>query len=539
MIRRIREMLLSLTSMLIAIVALSSFLIASYELEAWPWGDHRPFRERYVYRTVQRATMAPILSAPGKVESSKRTTIRCQLENITGGSARTSSASTVLWLIPEGSVVKSGEVLAQLDKSGFEEMFRQQAILVEQAKASHLQAQLNHEIALLAVKEYMEGTVPETVQQMEGNLALARADVSRAAERLDWTTKMNQKGYASIAQIVTDKQTVTTSELALQRQVGSYELFMRFTLPKTQKTLEGDVQAALTSLHNEQVRLQRQFERYETLKNQVEYCTIRAPQEGVVYYHQPRPGRGGPNSVDQAIEEGMSVRQKQELFYLPDLSDMEVQVALNESIVARISPGLRATVRFEALPDLVLEGEVTTINQIPLPQDRDGGDVHNFISVVKLDRSAPGLKPNMSAQVYIRLPQREGVLAVPHEAVVTDEKQNVCYLPREDHLERREVSVGGGTSELIEITGGLSEGDEVVLNPPVRGGRPRSLSGFDDSTPWPAVDFSKVAAAPKFGNRDAESSADPTERRKGRRTPGDPTRKGRGRAAKKIDPALE
>ncbi len=537
MIRRIREMLLSLTSMLIAIVALSSFLIASYELETWPWGEHRPIQDRYVFRTVHRATLAPILSAPGRVESSRRTVIRCQLESLSGGSARNSTASTILWLIPQGSVVNSGDVLARLDASTFEEMFRQQTILVEQAKASHLQAQLNHEIALLAVREYLEGTVPETVQQMEGSLALANSDLSRASERLEWTKKMNQKGYASVAQIETDKQAVTTADLAFQRQIGSYELFKRFTLPKTQKTLEGDVKAALTSLHNEQVRLQRQLERFETLKKQVEYCTIRAPQNGVVYYHQPRAGRGGPNSLDQPIEEGMSVRQKQEIFYLPDLSEMEVQMALNESVVARISPGLRAKVWFEALPDLVLEGVVSSINQIPLQQDQRGEDVRNFIGIVKLDRSAPGLKPNMSAQVVINLPPREGVLAVPHEAVIPGEGHNVCYLPREDHLEPREVSLGQCTSDLIEITEGLSEGDEVVLNPPVRTSHAHALAGFDPSTPWPAIDTSKVAAAPKFGNRGARSSGDPTERRKGRRSAGDPTRKGRGRAAKQTDDA--
>ena len=538
MIRRIREMLLSLTGMAIAVVALSSFLIASYELETWPWSDHRPVNERYITRTARRVTLFPFLNAPGKVESSRRTVIRCQLENLSGTSSSSGGASTLLWVIPEGAAVKQGDILARLDASNYDELLRQQTILVEQARSTHLQAQLNHEIALLAVKEYLEGTVPETVQQMEGSLALAESDLSRTRDRLDWTKKMNQKGYASVAQIVTDKQAVTTAELAFQKQIGTYDLFKRFTLPKMQKTLEGDVKAALTLLHNEQVRLQRQVERYETLKAQVDRCTIRAPQDGIIFYHQPSE-RAGPNSQNGPIEEGMPVRQRQELFYLPDLSEMEVQMALNESIVSRISAGLRVKVAFEALPGLVIEGEVASINQIPLQQDRRGEDVHNFISIVKLDRGAPGLKPGMTAQVFISLPQREGVLAVPHEAVVPDQSQYVCFLPSKDQLERREVTVGLGTTDMIEITGGLTEGDQVVLNPPGRGSRPHALSGFDDSMPWPSVDFSKVAATPKYGNRGVAASADPTERRKGRRTPGDPTRKGRGRATKGSDAAPE
>ena len=173
---------------------------------------------------------------------------------------------------------------------------------------------------------------------MEGSLAMARSDLTRAQQRLDWTKMMNQKGYASVAQIETDKATVTTADLALQRQVGTYDLFLRFSMPKTKKTLQGDVTAAQTSLSNEYVRLQRQLERFATLKKQVENCTITAPQDGMVYYYK-NPNSRGPNSQNVPLEEGMAVRQKQELFYLPDLTDMEIQMALNESVVNRIAPG--------------------------------------------------------------------------------------------------------------------------------------------------------------------------------------------------------
>src|SRR5262249_43817220 len=286
---------------------------------------------------------------------------------------------------------------------------------VEQANASHLQAQLNHEIALLAVKEYLEGTVKETIQGMEGSLAMARSDLSRAEQRLEWTKHMNSKGYASVAQIVSDKQTVATLEIALQRQLSSYDLFKRFTLPKAEKTLQGGVKTAETNLNNEIVRLQRQLERFELLKKQVGRCTIRAPHPGVLYYHKNE--RSGPNSVNTGIEEGMSVRQRQALFYLPDLSEMEVQVALNESVVDRVAPGLRATVRFEALPDLVLDGEMVSVSQIPVMQSDRGEDVRYFVGLVKLDRTGGGLKPGMTALVDITLPPRQEVLTVPHRAI--------------------------------------------------------------------------------------------------------------------------
>ncbi|MGP0069636.1 MAG: efflux RND transporter periplasmic adaptor subunit [Isosphaeraceae bacterium] len=539
MIRRISEMVFNLTTMCIAVVVLSSWLIASYQLETWPWVENLPFRARYEFRTVSRATLLPNLSAPGRVESSRRTIVRCQLENLAGSSSTSGGASTILWLIPEGTPVKKGDILARLDSSTYDEMLRQQTIVVEQARSTHLQARLDYEIAQLAVKEYSEGTVQETVQQMEGNLAMARSDLSRAQQRLDWTKMMNKKGYSSVAQIETDKQTVTSSELALQRQVGSYDLFMRFTKPKTQKTLQGDVTAAQTTLANEYVRLQRQLERYELLKKQVERCTIVAPQDGMIYYYKNPNSRGGMNSQNVPLEEGLAVRQKQELFYLPDLTDMEIQMALNESVVSRISPGMRAKVRFEALPNVVLEGSVSSVNQIPVQQSDRGEDIRYFQSIVKLDRSGEGLKPGMTAQVEIELGPRENVLAVPHEAVVLEHNRKVCYVPRADHLEPREVKVGQGTTEWIEVTEGLAEGEEVALNPPNQGGHPQSLSGFDDSTPWPSIDYSKIAASPRSGGRGEASAGQGGERRKGRRNPGDPARKSRKRAASGNDDPSE
>ena len=140
---------------------------------------------------------------------------------------------------PRERTVKRGDVLATLDGSTYEEMLRQQAITVEQAKASHLQAQLNHEIALLAVREYRDGTVQETLKGMEGTIALARSDLSRAQDHLTWTKRMSEKGYASPAQIVSEKHTVAQLELALQRQLTAMELFQRFTLSQDREKPSG------------------------------------------------------------------------------------------------------------------------------------------------------------------------------------------------------------------------------------------------------------------------------------------------------------
>lgn len=441
------------------VVVLSSLGYASYALEAWPFNDRRPLYERYRFVSVSRSDLVPVLSAPGLLDSSRKMVVKCELENMAGSGAGTGS-SMILSLLPEGTPVKKGDVLATLDASTYVEMYRQQAITVEQAKASHLQAELNLEIARLAVREYRDGTVQQTLTGMEGAIALARSDLSRATEHMEWTKRMNDKGYASVAQVATDQDNVSRTDISLKRQLAALDLFKRFTEPKTLKTLQGGVKAAETVLGNETLRLQRQLERFAKLKKQVDRCTIRAPQDGMLFYYK------GDQRRSVQIDEGIAVRQNQPLFFLPDMRTMEVTTALNESVVDRVRVGLPAKISFEALPNLSLRGHVAFISQIPVRQSERGEDIRYFISTVKLDESSPLVKPGMTTLVEIALARQDNVLAIPHQAIRSERGKKYCYVARGDELERRDVKIGHDTCEMVEVLGGVGEGDLVALDPP-------------------------------------------------------------------------
>jgi HlyD family secretion protein len=487
------------TGVSVVLVALSSFLVATHELGAWPWIDRRPLRERYLFRYVSRTDLNPVLNAPGRLESSKRTVIRCEVSNL-GGTMR-GAATTILTLLPEGSQVKKGDVLATFDASTFEEMLRQQLITVEQARASLLQVQLNHEIALLAVHEYREGTVEETVKGMEGSIALARSDLSRAKDHLTWTERMNGKGYASPAQIVSEKHGVAQLELALSQKITSLELFQRFSLPKTEKNLQGQVKSAETSLGNETLRLQRQLDRLERYQLQVDRCTIRAPHDGVLFYYK----EPNPRGQTALIDEGTAVRQRQALFYLPDLSEMEVQTAVNESVVNQIIPGQRVSTTFEALPNVILTGRAVSISQIPTRVEvRNAEDmmqppmdtgVRFFTVIVKLDSVTDQLKPGMTTMVDFRLSRRQNVLAIPHQAIRSDGGKKVCYVAHDESLERRVVKIGQDTVDMVEVLEGLQEGEMVALNPPGTASHVEQLVSFDESDPGQTGDTESVTTS--------------------------------------------
>ena len=154
-------------------------------------------------------TFSRQLTASGRVESSKRTVIECELENIAvgvrGQRLAAGGASVLLSVIPEGTTVKRGDVLAVLDSSDYEELLRIQKMTVERAAADHLQAELDLEIAKLAVREFEEGTLQETIEDFEGKILLARSDLERATDRVAWARRMKDKGYIPAAMVTSEE----------------------------------------------------------------------------------------------------------------------------------------------------------------------------------------------------------------------------------------------------------------------------------------------------------------------------------------------
>ncbi len=108
-------------------------------------------------------------------------------------------------------------------------------------------------------------------------------------------------------------------------------------------------------------------------------------------------------------------------------------------------PGCQARVEVESQPDRDMEGRVRIVSSIPTMDWRS--DVRYYDAIVKLVKTPEGLRPGMTAQVEIAMPQRQNVLAVPSEAVGMADGHDVCFVVHEDGLERRDVKLGQVTRE--------------------------------------------------------------------------------------------
>ncbi len=238
-------------------------------------------------------------------------------------------------------------MICRLDASEHEELARRQLITVSQARADHQRAELDLGAASTGLREYRGGRYRLQKQGFEGRIALARAQVAQLTDRLDWLRRMLARRYISRAQIAGEVSMLEKSSLAQSRAETEFRTFEEFESPRQTMELESHVASARSNLMYQSVRLRAAEARLVELTRQVELCTMRAPHDGIlIYAHKPKRG--------VRIEAGMPVRQRQELFYLPDLSRMEVQVLLHETVVARSGRGCALASGWRAPPTLLM-----------------------------------------------------------------------------------------------------------------------------------------------------------------------------------------
>ena len=90
-------------------------------------------------------------------------------------------------ILPEGTRVKKGELVGELDSSVLKDKLVNQKITAQGAEAAYLNAKLAREVAEIAVNEYREGIYKQEMQTAMGEIALAESALKRAEDRLERT----------------------------------------------------------------------------------------------------------------------------------------------------------------------------------------------------------------------------------------------------------------------------------------------------------------------------------------------------------------
>jgi HlyD family secretion protein len=219
--------------------------------------------------------------------------------------------------------------------------------------------------------------------------------------------------------------------------------------------LESIRDAAEARLESEKAALGLEQLKLERLESELEKCTIKAPQDGLVIYANTRS-----RDRETEIKEGLVVKERQVILQLPDLTRMRADVEVHESKVDEITLGMPAIVRVQ---DLKFPGVVTSVAN--RPESNWFSTAKKYIVGVRINKNSETLRPGFTAEATIIVSDLKNVIAVPVAAVIEDGEEFICAIRDGEGFERRVVTLGKSDDRFIEIVEGLEEGEQVFLNP--------------------------------------------------------------------------
>ena len=340
----------------------------------------------------------------GTLESAENKDVICKVK---AGSKGT-FASTIRWVIDDGSIVNRGQLLMELDDSALQDQFRTQSIAVEKAKAEWVKADeefaiqvkqndsdIASAVAALKVAELdldkflgvrvdqtltpagavvgAHGTLIERgeyrqkLDEVSGKLKLAESDLEAYRDRSAWADRQVRLKNLTPSQAKVERskldaaldnvEKLTKEKYVLETFLRQRDLtdfvskaeVARLGLDRVYRQASSKLTQAESTRKTAYSVYQQELEKLRDIEEQVRECKIHSPQDGMVVYYKDTGSRWS-NNADGMIQQGAQVKEGQKLLRIPDLKKMQVNTKVHEALVARIQGDDRQSTGFlEAL----------------------------------------------------------------------------------------------------------------------------------------------------------------------------------------------
>ena len=301
----------------------------------------------------------------------------------------------------------------------------------------------------------VEVNVEEGMRVGKGQV-LARLDDSVARASLELAS----------AQLEATRQAVHESEVRLREAVLTLgrrnQLFAEGVIGRADvdaAQAEADsLKARIGAERGQTVVAERQVALAQT---QLDDTIIRAPFDGVAISKDAQPGE----MVSPVSAGGGFTRTG--ISTIVDMTSLEIEVDVNESYINRVEDGQAVTATLDAYPDWKIPARVITT--VPTA-DRQKATVLVRIGFEKL---YPRILPDMGVKVAFLQAAEQPDAAAPTARVVIPASAprgsnggQVVFVIRNDHVERRAVSLGAVDGDVVEVISGLSAGERIVIDAP-------------------------------------------------------------------------
>jgi hypothetical protein len=321
-------------------------------------------------------------------------------------------------LVPEGTVVDSGDYVATLDRSALSNRLKEIEDDLEKSQQQYLKTELDTTLQLRNLRDELI------------NLNFELEERKIVVEQSKFEPPATQRQ----AQINLEK-----AERNLQQAQHNYKLKR---------------EQAIASMREVAINLSRQERERQDMLDVLSKFIIKAPKPGMVIYHREWSG--------QKRKVGSSVSPWDlTVAILPDLSVMISKTYVNEIDVSKLKIGQEVRIGVDAFPEKKYTGVVTEVANIG--EQLPNTDAKVFEVTIRVNEYDPILRPSMTTSNQILTQKFDNVLYLPLEAIHADDSLSFVFSTRG----RKQIVITGAQNEnFILVEKGIDEGEEVYLSTP-------------------------------------------------------------------------
>ena len=325
-------------------------------------------------------------------------------------------------IVDEGTIVKKGDWVANLDRSEFQNRFNEKQIELEKENAEFVQTQLD-----------------TTLQLREARDELINLKYAVEEKRII----LEQSKFEPPA-------TIKQGEINLERAIREYEQAGENYKIKQRQNAE--------KMKEQSAELRKVQNEFSAMTQVLQAFTIVAPEPGMVIYTKGwdgKPIKGGSqiNMWDPTVAT------------LPDLTKMMSKTYVNEVDVRKVAVGQKVEIGLDAYPEKKLKGIVSRVANVG--EQRPNSDAKVFEVAVEIEGTDPSLRPSMTTSNKIIAKTIDSALFIPLECLHS-QADTITYVFKKNGIgvEKQEVIIGDTNANDAVVLGGLSDVDRVYMSVP-------------------------------------------------------------------------
>ncbi len=327
----------------------------------------------------------------------------------------------ITYLIPEGSRVKIGDVVAIFQDVQLEIEYEKSKNDLEITKAEKSQKETQHKT---------EKAVLES--------QLKTYEVSESAAKLRLA---NLQFISPIRQEI-EKLEVEKSEM----EAGKF----RQKLKDLEKIQTEERKYAEMKIKQAEIK----FKNYAALREQ---SVQKSPIDGIVAYQTYWDGR--------KVQVGDILYRGSPILKIPDLSIMQVNMQINENNAFKIKQGQRAVITVSSAGNYCFNGKVFKVDKVARPIT-SSSKIKKVSVIVEIDSTNIGLMSGLTAECKIIVEEFKNALMIPKECVFEQDSLKIVYIYDNGRFEPRAIELSQQGDNFVAVKDGLKEGDRLALYEP-------------------------------------------------------------------------